>query len=215
MITLRNIHRSFRMRNKWKHVLRGVDLDVPDGASIGILGRNGAGKSTLMNIISGTDSPDTGIVRKNGRSISWPIGRGGMQGSLTAVDNIKFVCRIMGKDPKPAIDFVTEFSELGEYMYMPVKTYSGGMRARLGFAISMAFQYDCYLVDEGFNAGDARFTERTEDLFKERLQHSSLLVVTHSVSIIQKLCNQAAVLRDGQLTMYDDIDEAIKIYKTL
>lgn len=215
MIRLEDVHKSYRTVYGRHHVLKGINLEVPGDVSMGILGRNGAGKSTLLRILSGLDVPDSGRVDDGGIRISWPIGRGGVQSSLTGVDNIRFICRVYGMDIPSTIAFVQDFSELGKFLAMPVHTYSSGMRARLAFAISMAADYDCYLVDEGFNAGDARFTQRMSALFDERRQHANMIVVSHNPSIIRRFCERAAVLEAGKLTVYDSINDAIEVYKNL
>lgn len=215
MIHLQDIHKSYRTHYGRKQVLKGINLVVPPDVSVGILGRNGAGKSTLLQILSGLDLPDKGRIDRGGMRLSWPIGRGGIQSSLTGIDNIRFVCRVYGMDIPSTVAFVEEFSELGEYLGMPVNTYSSGMRSRLAFAISMAAEYDCYLVDEGFNAGDARFTKRMSALFDERRQRANMIVVSHSTAVIQRFCQHAAILEDGRLTMYESVNDAIEVYTNL
>lgn len=214
-IELKNIHMSYRIRSGWHHVLKGVDLDVPSNKSIGILGRNGAGKSTLINIISGVIKPQKGSVKYNGIKMSWPVGRPAFQGSLSAINNIKFICRLLRKPIAETIAYVEDFAELGKYMDMPIKTYSSGMKTRLGFAISMAVDFDCLLVDEGFNAGDARFTKKMNDLFEQKRESTNMICVSHNGNIIKQFCDYSAILRDGKLEIHDNIDEALAIYKKL
>lgn len=215
-IRFENIHKSYRTYKGWKHVLKGVNLELPMSSSLGVLGRNGAGKSTLMRIISGLDTPDKGKVHwPAGVRVSWPIGRGGIQSSLTGRDNIRFICRVYGLDIGAITQFVEEFSELGHYLDMPVNTYSAGMRARLAFSVSMATEYDTYLIDEGFSAGDARFAERMTKLFDQRRAQANMIVITHSAGIIRRFCDRAAILEQGVMTVYDSVEEALKIYKNL
>jgi capsular polysaccharide transport system ATP-binding protein len=215
MIRIENIHKGYRTVHGWKKVLKGISLEVPPDVSLGILGRNGAGKSTLIKILSRLEVPDKGRISHPGIRLSWPIGRGGVQSLLTGRDNVRFICRVYGLDIRETTQFVEDFAELGTYLDMPVNTYSAGMRSRLAFAISMASEYDTYLVDEGFSAGDARFTKRMSQLFDERRQRSNMIVVSHSGSIIKRFCNRAAVLEEGHLTVYDSIDEALNRYKNL
>ncbi len=215
MIVLDNVHKSYRTFFGRKKVLDGINLIIPRDVSMGILGRNGAGKSTLIRILSGIDTPDVGSVSHPGIRMSWPIGRGGIQSTLTGRDNVRFVSRVYGLDMQATFDFVEEFAELGRYLDMPVTTYSAGMRSRLAFALSMVADYDCYLVDEGFSAGDARFTQRMSDLFDARRERSNMIVVSHSASVIKRFCNKAAILEKGRLTVYEDINEAIAIYRDL
>lgn len=194
-------------------MLQDISLDIPADKSLGILGRNGAGKSTLVSIISGKIKPNRGNINYNGLKVSWPIGKPAFQGSLSAVNNIKFLCRLLDLPTKEIIRFVDDFAELGDYMIMPVKTYSSGMKSRLGFAISMAMDFDCLLVDEGFNAGDARFTAKMKEAFKKKKENTNMICVSHNGNIIKKFCDYAAILDNGKITLYDDIKEALKIYK--
>ena len=214
-ISIKDMHVSFKVKNGKHDVLKGVNLEVASNESVGVLGRNGAGKSTLINIINGTLNPRCGTVDFGGMLVSWPVGRPTFQGSLTAVNNIRFICRAFGKPIQEVIDFVDDFSELGKYMHMPVKTYSSGMRARLGFAISMAMDFDCLLVDEGFNAGDARFTQKMNDLFIQKKANTNMICVSHNPNIIRKFCDRAVVLANGKINEYADMEEAISVYKTL
>lgn len=214
-LEMRDIHKSYRTYKGRKHVLRGINFSVPSNINLGILGRNGAGKSTLMQILCGLERPDSGQIINPGLRLSWPIGRGGVQSAMTGRDNVRFICRAYALDYREIMEFVQEFTELGEYIDMPVDTYSAGMKARLGFAVSMAAQYDCYLVDEGFNAGDARFTQRMSDMFEQRRANANMIVVSHNGSVIRKFCDKAAVLEKGHLTMYDSVEEALKHYTSL
>lgn len=214
-IELRNISMSYRTRNSIHKVLDDLSFDIPHNKSLGILGRNGAGKSTLIKILSGVIKPQRGTVNYNGMDVSWPIGKPALQGSLTGANNIKFFCRLLGMPFRETIDFCEDFAELGKYMNMPVNTYSSGMKTRLGFAISMTADYDTLLVDEGFNAGDARFTKKMKALFEEKREKTNMICVSHNGKVIRKFCDYAAILRNGKLEFHDDVNQAIKIYKTL
>jgi capsular polysaccharide transport system ATP-binding protein len=204
------------MRHGWREVLHDINIDLPSDKNLGILGRNGAGKSTLMRLLSGLDLPDKGQINTGGRRLSWPLGAGGgVHGSLTGRENIKFICRIYNKDVDETTKFVQDFAELGDYMYMPVNTYSAGMKSRLGFGISMSVDFDTYLIDEGFSAGDARFQQKTQEIFKEKTLKANMIVVSHSAATIRKFCNAAGILKEGKLTLFDDVEEAIKSYNNL
>ena len=204
------------MRHGWKQVLRGITVEIPRDKSLGILGVNGAGKSTLLSLLSGIELPDKGKIETNGTSLSWPLGGiAGVHGSLTGRENIKFICRLYNRDIEEVTQFVQDFADLGDYLYMPVRTYSSGMKGRLGFGISMAIKFDTYLIDEGFSAGDARFHKKTEEIFAERAKTTNMIVVSHSASTVKRFCNSAGILQKGKLTLYDDVDEAIKIYGNL
>lgn len=196
-----------------KNVLNNISFSVSRNMNIGILGRNGAGKSTLINILAGAEYPNQGTVKYNGIRLSWPIGNGGIQNGLTGRNNVKFICRVTGNDIDKSLAFIMDFTELGRYIDMPVKTYSAGMKARLAFAMSMIANYECYLIDEGFNAGDRKFTEKSKEIFSGKLSKSNMIVVSHNKAIIRRFCNCACILDGGHLKFYDDIEEAIFLYE--
>ena len=198
MIELSRICKSYSLpRGNRKDVLRDASIIFRPGVNMGILGLNGQGKSTLIRIISGSELPDSGTIKRKGR-VSWPIGfTGGFNGSLTGRENLRFTCRIYGADIREVTNFVETFTELGPYMDMPVKTYSSGMRSKLAFGLSMAIGFDFYLIDEAWSVGDASFQAKAEKVFKERKARSTLIVVSHSVATIRKNCDSAAVLHDG------------------
>lgn len=217
MIVLENLSKSYTSpRIGTKHVLKNINLTIPDDKSVGILGRNGAGKSTLMRILSGTETPDAGRITIGNTKLSWPLGTdAGVHGSMTGRDNIRFLCMLYDYPFQKAFDFVEDFAELGDYMYVPVKNYSAGMKSRLGFGISMILDFDTYLIDEGFSAGDASFRKKTQSLFDEKRKGSNLIVVSHNPTTIKRLCDWGAILSNGELKLVEDIDEAIKIYSEL
>jgi capsular polysaccharide transport system ATP-binding protein len=197
-------------------VFRDLSFNVEDGKNIGLIGRNGAGKSTLMRLLSAVDLPDSGKVITNGR-LSWPVGlKGGMQKNLTGRDNVKFVCRILGirkNGMQEKIRYVQEFAEIGEYFDQPVSTYSSGMQARLAFGTSMAFDFDYYLIDEVMADGDATFKRKSRNVFKERLQKSKLVLVSHNMKLIRKMCDTVVHLDKGHATVYDNVRHGIAAYR--
>jgi capsular polysaccharide transport system ATP-binding protein len=210
-LDLFDVHKSYPMNVGRKHVLRGVSGTFRKGERVGILGRNGTGKSTLVRILGGVEAPTRGIIRRS-MSVSWPIGMAaGFQPALSGANNARFIGRIYGKVPQETVDFVESFAELGEYLNMPVSTYSAGMRSRLGLAISLAVDFDCFLVDEALAVGDTKFGRA----FAARLQRAGLIIVTHQPSMVRQLCTRAAVLDQGTLTFYEDIDEALATYNSL
>lgn len=213
MITLQNITKIYSTRQGPRTVLDNVNLTIRPGEKVGVLGRNGAGKSTLIRTISGVEQPTSGLVQK-GMSISWPLAFGGaFQGSLSGLDNIRFICRVYGASIPSAIRFVEEFSELGVYLQEPVKKYSSGMRARLAFAISMAVEFDCFLIDEIVAVGDSRFHEKCHIELFEKRKDRAMIIVSHNPEYIREHCQRAAVLIEGKLHDFDDVDSAYQYYQ--
>lgn len=213
MIKLTDISKSYVTRSGKHVVLDGINLTIKPGEKIGILGRNGAGKSTLIRILSGAERPDHGAIQRN-MSISWPLAFGGaFQGSLTGLDNLRFICRVYGVNYEEKIGYVQEFAELGKYFREPVKTYSSGMRARLAFAISMAVEFDCFLIDEVITVGDARFHEKCQHELFERRKDRAYVMVSHEAHNIREHCDKACVLKSGKLHIFDDIDCAYRLYQ--
>ena len=215
MIKIENLTKSYRTPTGRHYVFKDLNLEIPSGKSVAFIGRNGAGKSTLLRMIGGIDRPDSGKIITN-KTISWPVGlAGGFQGSLTGRENVKFVARLYAKQEelKEKIEFVEEFAELGKYFDMPIKTYSSGMRSRLGFGLSMAFKFEYYLVDEVTAVGDARFKEKCAQLFKERHKESSFLMVSHSLNSLKEFCDVAIVFKDDNAVgFYEDVQEGIEEY---
>jgi capsular polysaccharide transport system ATP-binding protein len=212
MIELQHISKAYRTPSGLNHVLSDLSLAFPARANVGILGQNGAGKSTLLRIISGVEKPDHGIVRRAGR-VSWPIGfAGGFNGSLTGEDNCRFVARIYGEDVDRVVGFTEEFAEIGNYFYMPVRTYSSGMKARLAFGLSMAIDFSVYLVDEVTAVGDKRFQQKCHAAFAERQERSSVIMVSHNMSTISQYCEKAALLKDGVLKLFQSVEQAAEVY---
>ncbi|KEX93868.1 ABC transporter ATP-binding protein [Pseudomonas putida] len=217
MFELRNITKSYLTPKGRRHVFRDLSLKIPAGKNIGLIGRNGAGKSTLMRLLGGADVPDSGTIVTD-KSVSWPVGlSGGFQGSMTGRENIKFVSRVYGAEGdamRQKVAYVQDFAEIGNWIDEPVKTYSSGMRSRLAFGLSMAFDFDYYLIDEVMSVGDAQFKRKCADVFEERLQKSKVVLVSHSMPEIKKLCDVVLLVRDGGVQIYDDVEEGIKAYNT-
>lgn len=215
MITLENVWKSYRAGGGYNHVLRDVSIVFPTGKSVGILGLNGAGKSTLIRILGAAEAPDKGKMYRDVR-VSWPLGYiGGFQGNLTARENCRFVARIYGEKIAYVEQFTEEFSELGQYFDEPLRNYSSGMRSRFAFAVSLACDFECYLVDEALETGDARYKEKFRRAFEERREGSSVIMVSHNEQTIRRNCDMAAILHDGSIQMYDDHKEALEKYKFL
>lgn len=212
MIVLRDIVKRYKSRTGVHTVLDRINVAVMPGERLGILGQNGAGKSTLIRLISGQEYPDAGKVQRN-MSVSWPLAfSGGFQGSLTGLDNLRFIARIYNVDHSAIRSIVEEFAELGDYFREPVKTYSSGMQARLAFALSLAIEFDCYLIDEIIAVGDARFHERcTYELFEKR-KDRAFVIVSHDLDFIKNYCTRAAVLDHGGLTCFEKVVDAFEYY---
>ncbi|WP_412552927.1 ABC transporter ATP-binding protein [Shimia sp. MIT1388] len=215
MIRIENLVKSFRVRGHRKVVINNLNIELPSGRSLALLGRNGAGKSTLLQIIAGTLRPDSGRIVSDG-SISWPVGfAGSFHANLTGVQNIRFIARVYGVDSDELCDFVRDFSELGNHFYMPVRSYSSGMRSRLAFGASMGIHFDTYLVDEVTAVGDASFRAKSRELFKERMKTSSAILVSHDMGQVKNFCDAGVVLADGQLDYFEDVQEAIDAHLAL
>lgn len=214
MIQLDEVCKSYGTRMGRRQVLNQINLTLDKGRHVGILGRNGAGKSTLIRLLSGAENPTKGRIHR-GMSVSWPLAfTGAFQTHLTGLDNLKFVCRVYGVDWKPLLPFVEEFTELGIYLREPVQHYSVGMTMRLAFALSMAIEFDCFLIDEGLAVGDSRFGDRCHvELFQKRKDRSFILV-SHDPNIIRAYCERAAVLHLGRLYEFPTVDEAFAFYET-
>jgi capsular polysaccharide transport system ATP-binding protein len=212
MIRLEAVSKHYRTRGGPHLVLNDVGLDVQKGEKIGILGRNGAGKSTLIRIISGAELPSSGKVTRT-MSVSWPLALGGaFQGSLTGVDNVHFICRVYDADVSAVLPRVADFAELGKFLKEPVKSYSSGMQARLAFAISMAIEFDCFLIDEVIAVGDTRFHEKCRHELFEKRRDRALIIVSHQADTIREHCTRACVLNGGRLEEFPDVAAAFASY---
>jgi len=212
MITLHRINKIYPTRHGPRQVLKDVSLTIGRGEKVGIVGANGAGKSTLIRLVGGVERPTSGYIER-GMTVSWPLAfTGGFQGSLTGLDNLRFICRVYGADVERAVPVVEDFAELGAYLREPVKNYSTGMRARLAFALSMAIEFDCYLIDETLSVGDERFKKKAAiELFEKRADRA-MLMVSHMPHHIRKLCNTFCVLDEGRIERFDRADDAYQRY---
>lgn len=215
MIQFQNTLKFYKTNQHVKIVLNHVSTVFQAGWSYGLMGVNGAGKSTLMRLAAGIELPNSGRVRRTVR-VSWPLGfSGGFHTKISGRENVKFVARIYGEDVQRVSNFVEDFSELGDYLDAPVSTYSSGMRSRLAFGLSMAIEFECYLIDEIMSVGDARFQKRCQEAFAQRRQNADLIVASHSMSALKAYCSRGAVLVDGHLLMFESIDKAIEVYNRI
>ena len=213
MIHIEHVTKRYGTRHGEVTVLDDVSLTIRPGEKVGILGRNGAGKSTMIRLISGAERPTAGHIRRD-MSVSWPLAFGGaFQGTLTGLDNLRFICRVYGTSAEDKIDYVQEFSELGRYLREPVKTYSAGMRARLAFAISMVVEFDCFLIDEIVAVGDSRFHEKCRIELFEKRKDRAMIIVSHDIGYVREHCQHAAVLAQGKMTAFDHVDDAFTFYQ--
>ncbi|WP_431296226.1 ABC transporter ATP-binding protein [Rahnella sp. PAMC 25559] len=218
MIKIQNLTKSYMTPRGRHYVFKDLNVLLPAGKSVALVGRNGAGKSTLLRMIGGIDRPDSGKIITN-KTISWPVGlSGGFQGSLTGRENVKFVARLYSKkeELRDKVAFVEEFAELGKYFDMPIKTYSSGMRSRLGFGLSMAFNFDYYLVDEVTAVGDAKFKRKCEEVFDSHRNKTCFLMVSHSTQLLEKYCDLALYFDDdGNVILNPSVKDAVRAYKEI
>lgn len=215
MIQLDNVFKFYRLKGGTKIILDHVTMDFRAGTSYAILGINGAGKSTTMRLLGGTELPNAGTVRRNVR-VSWPLGfAAGLHPAMTGRENVQFVARIYGQDPRKAVAFVEDFAEIGAYIDEPYKTYSSGMAQRLAFGLSMAIDFECYLIDEVTAVGDARFQARCNEEFAKRRSRSDIVMVSHSMDTVREYCSRAIVLAHGLVHEFSNVDDAIELYKKL
>ena len=219
MIKLDNLTKFYPLSNGDKHfVFREFTFTFPDDCSIGLIGRNGAGKSTLMRLLSGADIPNAGKVITD-KKISWPVGlAGGFQHALSARDNVKFIARVYGyrgEALEEKVRYIEEFAEIGKYFDEPMNTYSSGMRSRIGFGLSMAFDFDYYLIDEAGAVSDAKFKQKSDAIYKEKLSNSKVIMVSHNMSEIEQWCDKVILVNCGTATVYDDVKEGIEMYKRI
>ena len=216
MIELKELTKSYVTPKGRHYVFKNLNAILPENKSVALLGKNGAGKSTLLRIIGGIDYADQGQVITN-KTISWPVAlSGGFQGSLTARQNVRFVARLYVETEEQVayvVNFVEEFAEIGKYFDMPVKSYSSGMRSRIGFGLSMAFNFDYYLLDEVSAVGDASFRKKSQNLLSELKENSNVIMVSHDLNDLKRNCDVAFLVRDGKAEYFDDIEHALEVYK--
>ncbi|RQS17311.1 ABC transporter ATP-binding protein [Burkholderia sp. Bp8998] len=215
MIIIEDVHKRYLTEHgagKW--VLQGISMTIPPKRNIALIGVNGAGKSTLLRIIGNVDYPTKGRVERHCR-VSWPVGGGGLEGTLTGRQNAKFVCRVYGREEelKDRLSFIQDFTELGDSFDEPVQTYSSGMRSRLQFALSIAFEFDVYISDEVTAAGDARFRKKAADAFKGKVDRASVIMVSHDEGTLKQFCQSGIWINGGKAYWFDELDEALRAYK--
>lgn len=217
MIEVKSLYKRYQtLHGPGPWVLHNVNFSIPPKVSVGIIGSNGAGKSTLLRLIGGTDSPNRGYVKRQCR-VSWPMGLGsGLKGSLTGRQNSVFVCRIHGlteKETSHAIEFIEDFAEIGKSFDEPIHSYSSGMKSRLQFGMSLAFDFDVYISDEVTSTGDAAFNKKARLAFQNLADRSSLIMASHSDATLKQFCKAGIFVYQSKVHWFDEIDDAIKAYK--
>ncbi|NWF73624.1 MAG: ABC transporter ATP-binding protein [Nitrospirae bacterium] len=216
MIIVDDVYKRYRSDHgmgKW--VLQGVSFTIPPKLNVGLVGRNGAGKSTLLRLIGGIDTPTRGLVERRCR-VSWPMGfGGGLAASLTGRQNAKFVCRIHGheEDLQDRLRYIEDFAELGESFDEPIKTYSSGMKSRLQFGLSLAFDFDVYISDEVTATGDAAFKDKAAAAFQALSDRAGLIMVSHGEGTLKEFCKAGIWLHEGRAYWFDSINDALTEYK--
>ncbi|MCA0401996.1 MAG: ABC transporter ATP-binding protein [Proteobacteria bacterium] len=215
MVEFRDVLKFYQSSHATKLILDHVTFQFERGMNYGILGVNGAGKSTLMRMVAGTEMPNAGAIRRHCR-ISWPLGfTGSLHPEMSGRENVSFVARIYGMDRREVLDFVRSFSEIGGYIDAQVKTYSSGMLQRLAFGLSIAINFDCFLIDEVIAVGDARFQERCRREFDRRRAETDIIMISHDMLTIKEYCDKCVVLENGRLNLFEDVSEAIEFYREI
>mgnify|MGYP001563133253 FL=1 len=213
MLEFNNVSKSFWTGTQRKVILDRASFRVELGHSVGILAPNGTGKTTLINMMAGLEQPDEGDIRRDCR-ISFPLGfMGGVVSKLSAMENSRYIARLYGLDPDYVEAFCRWLCGLEEYFDQPLGTYSSGMKARFTFALLLALEFDIYLIDEGMpSSTDAEFNRKAGEILRERLRTTTIIVVSHQPETLEKYCRSAGVLMNGQLHMFDTLEEARQLY---
>jgi len=218
MIKLDKVTKYFHTKTSKKYILKETTITIPSGKNIGILGRNGAGKSTIMRMLGQIEFPNSGSITSP-HTFSWPLGlSGGFVGNMTGIANVKFVCKLYGKkrkETKEIINFVKDFSELGEYFEMPIRTYSSGMKSRLSFGLSLAFDFDYMIIDETLSVGDARFKKKSKEALLKKIETCNVLLVSHDMNTLREICDAGIIVDNGEISYMTSIEDAIEVYKEI
>lgn len=215
MLVFDRVSKFYRTKGVKKTIFTDFSFTFPPNRNVGIMGKNGAGKSTMMRLMAGTEPPNSGHIYRTTR-VSWPLGfAGGFNGSMTGIENIRFVSRIYGQDPEKVIAYVTEFAELGPSLRLPIKTYSSGMKARLAFGLSMAIDFDVYLIDEITAVGDEDFKKKSRAVFQGKLAKSQIIMVSHSPRTIKQYCDCGLLIEKDQVRFFDNINDLHQEYEAI
>ena len=213
MIAFEDVSKSFWTGRTRKVILDRASFKVELGHSLGILAKNGTGKTTVINMMAGLEKPDEGRVIRTSR-ISFPLGfMGGITAKHSATENSRYIARLYGLDPDYVESFCRWLCALDDYFDLPIGKYSAGMRSRFSFALMLALEFDIYLIDEGMpSSTDVEFNRKAGQVLRQRLKNATVIVVSHQASTLEKFCRSAAVLRNGQLYMFDSLEEAKRLY---
>jgi capsular polysaccharide transport system ATP-binding protein len=213
MIAFEGVSKSFWSGKGRKVILDQASFTVEQGNSLGILARNGTGKTTIINMMAGLEKPDEGRIIRTSR-ISFPLGfMGGVVSKHTGTENCRYIARLYGLDPDYIEGFCRWMAGIDEYFDMPVGTYSQGMRARFSFSLMLALEFDIYLIDEGMpGTTDVEFNKRAGNILRERLQNSTVVIVSHQMKTLEKFARSAGVLHNGQLYLFETLEEAKRLY---
>lgn len=213
MIEFEAVSKSFWTGTQRKVILDRASFRVELGTSVGIMAGNGTGKTTLINMMAGLEKPDEGRILRTSR-ISFPLGfMGGVVSRHSGTENARYIARLYGLDPDYVESFCRWLCAIDEYFDMPVGTYSQGMRARFSFSLMLALEFDIYLIDEGMpSTTDVEFNRKAGSILRERLRGATVVIVSHQAQTLEKFCKQAGVLRNGQLHMFDTLEEAKRLY---
>ena len=213
MLVVNGLSKQYKRHGKPHVLFRDLSFTLGRTERLGVLGRNGQGKSTLIKILGGVLAADSGNIDWR-MTASWPLGfGGGFQGGLTGVDNVRFLARIYDRPADQMLESVERFAELGDAMTTPVKHYSSGMRARLAFGMSLAIEFDCYLIDEVISVGDASFRAKCEEELFGKRANRAYIIASHEMSFIRHACARALVIEGGHAQLFEDVDEAIATYE--
>lgn len=213
MIELNHVSKSYKVKNVRKVILEDVSFDFSSGQNIALMGRNGAGKSTIMRMIAGIEPPSIGAIRRT-EKVSWPMGfSAGFNGTMTGIENVRFVARIYGEDTESILEYVEEFSELGKSLHLPISTYSSGMKARLAFGLSLAVDFECYLIDEITAVGDRKFKKKSGDALRDKIERARVIMVSHSEATIRNYCDCGVLVHNANLYYYDDLESLFVDYR--
>jgi capsular polysaccharide transport system ATP-binding protein len=214
MLVVRDLAKSYPTHGRRRWLFQDLNFELSPGGRIALIGRNGQGKSTLIKILGGVLPPTRGSARWS-MTCSWPLGFGGFHGGMSGMDAIRLIARIYQKPIKDFAERIDDFADLGEALYMPIKHYSSGMSARLAFGLSLAIDFDCYLIDEVIAVGDAAFTQRCEEELFGRRAHKAFIIATHSLDFLRTHCDRAIVIDNGQAKLFDDVGVAIDVYNAV